>query len=151
MGSTPKFTFNEINFFFDKSTKNLKFISKSLHFRGKEGGSRLIWKKFIFWFLFRTVMRQSWNSHETVMWQSWYSLETVMRQSWDSHETVYYSIPVAGFADISVLVCSVRWSMTSVTFQQGGRMAMAFSLRRGQWQKRSTSKFYIFMKKYERI
>ena len=35
--------------------------------------------------------------------------ETVMRQSWDSHETVYSSTPVAGFADMSVLVCSARW------------------------------------------
>ena len=30
-------------------------------------------------------MRQSWDSHETVMRQSWDSHKTVMRQSWDSH------------------------------------------------------------------
>ena len=71
-------------------------------------------------------MRKSWDSHETVMRQSWDSQEAVMRQSWDSHETVYYSTPVAGFADMSVLVCSVRWLVSQwVTFQKGGHMTMA--------------------------
>ena len=31
-----------------------------------------------------TVMRQSWDSHETIMGQSWHSHDTVMRQSWES-------------------------------------------------------------------
>ena len=40
------------------------------------------------WDSHETVMRQSWDSHETVLRQSWDSHETVMRQSWDNHETV---------------------------------------------------------------
>ena len=55
-----------------------------------------------------------------------------MRQSRDSHETVYYSTPVADFADMFVLVCSMKLP----PMQQGGRMAMALSLRRGPWQKK---------------
>ena len=57
-------------------------------------------------------IRQSWDSHDTVIRKSWDSHETVMKQSWYSLETVYYSTPVAGFADVSVLVCSVRWSVS---------------------------------------
>ena len=45
------------------------------------------------------------------------SHETVMRRSWDSLEKVYYSTSVAGFADISVLVCSVRWSVSQSVSQ----------------------------------
>ena len=60
------------------------------------------------WDSHETVMRQPWDSHETVMRQSWHSHDTVRRQSGDSHDTVYYSTPVAGFSDMSVLVCSVR-------------------------------------------
>ena len=80
-----------------------------------------------------TVMRQSWNSHETVMKQSWDSHETVMRQSWDSPETVYYSTPVAGFADMSVLVCSVR--SQSVSHPTGGHMTMACHSGKGHGKK----------------
>ena len=77
-------------------------------------------------------MRQSWDSHETVMRQSWDSHETVMRQSWDSLETVYYSTPVTGLADMSVLVCSVRWSVTP---QQGGHKIMACLSGKGHGKK----------------
>ena len=61
------------------------------------------------WDIYETVMRQSWDSHERVMRKSWDSHKIVMSQSWDSHEKVYYPTPFAGFADISVLVCSIRY------------------------------------------
>ena len=45
-----------------------------------------------------------------------------MRQSWDSYETVYYSTPVADFANMFVLVCRFE---RSITLQQGGQKTMA--------------------------
>ena len=72
----------------------------------------------------KKVMRKTKDSHETVMRQLWYSHETVMRQWWDSHEPWYshYSTPVADRADIIVLVCSMKWSVTSLL---GGHLTMA--------------------------
>ena len=64
-----------------------------------------------------------------------------MRQSRDSHETVYYSTPVADFADMFVLVRSMK----RPPMQQGGRMAMAFSLLRGPWQKLDNVVYYTLL------
>ena len=68
------------------------------------------------------VYRWSWYSHDTVMRQSWDSHEVVRRQSRDSRETVYYSTPVAGFANMFVPVCSMK---LLVTFQQDGHKTMS--------------------------
>ena len=50
-----------------------------------------------------------------------------MRQSCVSHETVYYSTPVAGFSDMSVLVCSARWSVTALV--GGHKIWLAFQAK----------------------
>ena len=54
-------------------------------------------------------MRQWWDSHEP----------------WYSHETVHYSTPVEDRADKFVLVCSRKWSVTSLL---GGHLTMACHL-----------------------
>ena len=88
------------------------------------------------------VIIQSWDCHETVMIQSLDSRETVMRQSWDSHETVMRQSWDSLLLYSSCRLCRhVRSCLFSemisqwVTLQQGGHMAMAFSLRRRPWQK----------------
>ena len=60
------------------------------------------------------------------------SYKKVTRKSRDSHETVYYSTPVAGFADMFVLVCSMK---RLVTLQQGGHKAIACLSGKGHGKK----------------
>ena len=74
-------------------------------------------------------MRQSWDTHETVMIQSWYSHETVKRQSRDSQETVkrqsWDSVLLYSSCKLCRHVCSCLFSKRSPNFHQGGHKTMA--------------------------